>query len=412
MKHIKKTITVFLSCAICFQASQACYANSTNDVEKAPEMDSINLEQDFTLESGEKVSSKMIALNDEYSSIIDNLDESEYGGLYLDGDVLHIKPVESNSTKREINGLNEKKLSSSNNINIVIDDVAKYTYKELEEAKDKVFDAADDLEIVSAGISNKNNAIVIGAEDWNEEKKEAVIKTAGIENVIFETQEIQNSDSDNTKDTKYNLSSNYNAKATYDIYVGDDIENSSMSGATAHSTLGACAIIDGKEGYITSGHYNEIGDIFYSYSRRLGVVSKVNYGGSVDAAFIEKDSSSKYPLTDDLRLSNSLTRTGRLTTSGRPVLEGAVICWGFGSGYRVAIVEDTSYSWKINGTRFKNLIRTDLGSEPGDSGGPVVIYKGNDRYSLVGIWKGDDGYGHGIATRWDSIEDLWDAELY
>lgn len=73
----------------------------------------------------------------------------------------------------------KKKLSSSNNINIVIDDVAKYTYKELEEAKDKVFDAADDLEIVSAGISNKNNAIVIGAEEWNEERKEDVIKTAG-----------------------------------------------------------------------------------------------------------------------------------------------------------------------------------------------------------------------------------------
>lgn len=219
MKHIKKTISVFLSCAICFQASQACYASSTNDVEKVLEIDSINLEQDFTLESGEKVSSKMIALNDEYSSIIDNLDESEYGGLYLDGDVLHIKPVESNSTKREINGLNEKKLSSSNNINIVIDDVAKYTYKELEEAKDKVFNAADDLDIVSAGISNKNNAIVIGAEDWDEEKKEAVIKTSGIENVLFETQEIQNSGSDTTKDTKYNLNSTNKAKATYEIYV-------------------------------------------------------------------------------------------------------------------------------------------------------------------------------------------------
>lgn len=136
MSYKENDFCVFVLCnAICFQASQACYASSTNDVEKVPEIDSINLEQDFTLESGEKVSSKMIALNDEYSSIIDNLDESEYGSLYLDGDVLHIKPVESNSTKREINGLNEKKLSSSNNINIVIDDVAKYTYKELEEAK-------------------------------------------------------------------------------------------------------------------------------------------------------------------------------------------------------------------------------------------------------------------------------------
>lgn len=410
MKHIKKTITVFLSCAICFQASQACYANSTQNVEtQTDEIDCINSVQDLDLESMEAVTSKMIALNDEYSSVIDNLDESEYGGLYLDGDVLHIKPVESNNSKKEINEIEANMLRSSNNINLVIDDVAKYTYKELEEAKDKVFDAADDLEIVSAGISNKNNAIVIGAEEWDEEKKQLVIKTAGLDNIIFETREVESSTSDNASDVKFNVNSNYKATATNDIYVGDQIINYDNG---KFSTLGACAIIDGREGYISTGHNNELGDVFKLYGERLGVVTELKYGGSVDAAFIEKDSRSEYPLTDDLRLSNPPYRTGRLTSSTSLVLEGAVICWGFGSGYRIAIVEDTSYSFRINGTKFKNLIRMDLEGELGDSGGPIVTYKGNDKYSLVGIFKGSDGYGYGVATRWDSIEDLWDAELY
>lgn len=353
---------------------------------------------------GDAAEPKMTVLNDEWSSVIDDFEESEYGGAYLEGDVLHIKPIDSNNITKEINAVKQKRCEGKN-LNIVIDDVVEYTYKELEEAKDKVFDVADELDITSAGISNKNNAIVIGAEEWNQEKKQAVTKLAGIDNIIFETKEVKSSNFEDTRDL--NLDSNYKSRASSSIYVGDQIQNGNYS-----SCIGACATIGNREGYVSSGHNNEIGDVFYLNGRRLGVVTEVQYGGSVDAAFIEKDSRSEYSLTDDLRLAYNLSRTGTITSSRSPVIEGAVVCFGFGSGYRIAIVEDTSYSTRVNGTRFRNLIRFDIGGNAGDSGGPVVIPKSNDKYAIVGIWKGIDKYGDGIATRWDKIEDAFDVDLY
>lgn len=354
---------------------------------------------------GQAAESQIPISNDEWSSVLDSFDENEYGGAYLDGDILHIKPVEFNDIKAEMKQIQRNNVSNSQrNVKIVVDDVATYTYQELLDAKDKVFDLSDDLGIVTVGISNKNNSIVVGAEEWNEEKEQAVQEVAEIENIIFETKNIFDS----------NVESNYSATiqskkvlGVADIYIGDEID-----GDNGRCTLGACATIGNREGYVSCGHGKEIGDIFYLYGKRLGVVTEQHYGGSVDAAFIEKDSRSVYPLTDKLRLSSNLSRTGRITSSGEPVLEGAVVCYGTGSGYRIAIVEDTEYSTNINGTRFRNLIRFDIGGEAGDSGGPVVIPKSNNKYRLVGIWKGIDRYGDGIAIRWDKIEDEFGVELY
>ena len=63
---------------------------------------------------------------------------------------------------------------------------AVYTEAELEDAKAKLSEKREELDITSLSINIKENAVTAGSAFWNNEKKQRVIETAGISNIIFE----------------------------------------------------------------------------------------------------------------------------------------------------------------------------------------------------------------------------------
>lgn len=191
------------------------------------------------------------------------------------------------------------------------------------------------------------------------------------------------------------------------MYIGDQISDGSWN-----STLGGCIYIGSQEGYLTSGHNNKVGQNFYLNGQKLGVTSKVTYGGNLDTAFIKIDSTSKYGMTNKVRLSSNLSKQGTITSAGTPAVNGVTVIYGSGGGYRLAVITSTTYGYSINGIKFTNLIKFDTNGEDGDSGSAVLVPVSGDNYKLVGIWKGINGSGYGIATRWDKIASEWGASIY
>lgn len=122
-----------------------------------------------------------------------------------------------------------------------------------------------------------------------------------------------------------------------------------------------------------------------------------------------------YSLTREVRLDPNLKRTGRIISGDYAGIEGMVISYGSGSGYKLGRVKDDNFTVKnMGGKEFYNMMRLDIGGLPGDSGSPVLTTAGDpsdNKYNIVGIYKGiydDDG----IVTHWSNIVDRMDVRLY
>lgn len=333
---------------------------------------------------------------------ISEFDEETYGGVYYENGIFHFIPVE-NIKSNQLYDLTKKRSSSQ----IHIDNQVKYTLSDLKEASNNVFNMCDILDIVSTSVDIKNNSIVVGDKNnWTDEKKEKVRTIAQIDNIEYIVDDIEFSNGIKTPATDINIEQK--TSRTNEFYIGDFISDGDWN-----STLGGCIKIGNKQGYLTSGHNNYVGQKFYlNGSYYMGKTSKVTYSGNLDAAFIERDSSSLYGMTNKVRLSKDLSRTGTVTSAGTPEVAGLTFIYGSAGGLRYAVVETINYNYKINGTNFTNLIRFDVTGSDGDSGSPVLMSLGNDKYKLVGIWKGINGSGKGIATRWDKIASEWGATIY
>ncbi len=101
-------------------------------------------------------------------------------------EMYYIKPVkDSKLVKQKINTYSSR---SSDNAAIIVDEPVKYTIDELLEASDRVFALCDELGIGTVALREKENAILVGAKNLTEEKKNNVRKVAqiDIDNVLFE----------------------------------------------------------------------------------------------------------------------------------------------------------------------------------------------------------------------------------
>lgn len=121
-----------------------------------------------------------------------------------------------------------------------------------------------------------------------------------------------------------------------------------------------------------------------------------------------------YSLTREVRLDPNLKRTGRIISGDYAGIEGMVISYGSGSGYRVGHVKDDNLSVTMEDKDFYNMMRLDFAGVPGDSGSPVLSTAGDpsdNKYNIVGIYKGIYE-GDGIVTHWSNIVDRMDVRLY
>ncbi len=346
-------------------------------------------------------------IQDVWYDIIDKLSEEEYGGIYVEDNALHIKPVD---TKESVEIMQE--ISKSRNSDIVIDDTAEYSYSELKEAQNKISINREKLDIDSTEIRNMYNSVIVTAKEWNEDKKEMVKEVAGIDNIIFKVYNGDYCDSYPEMIEVDNI-----MPITYQTYYMGSLMNNVTAEGTPKSTLGVCVKSGNIEGFITCAHGNRKDDKITGVATDVfGKITKIQMGGKVDAAFVAKGTIGNIPLTNKILLNSNPVKTGTVSSAGG-VIENAVLRYGTTSGYSIAVVESTSWEGSWNGSKdpnnsYTDMIKLDIGTEGGDSGGPLFSMNSDGTYRIVGITKGTFNDGSGLATKWSNIANIFGVTIY
>lgn len=346
---------------------------------------------------------------DSWDQVINELDDNEHGGIYIDNGVLHIKPVENTPFVSTLS------LENAAENDIKIDPVATYSLEELKVAKKHISENRESLDVNSIATSNKYNSIIVTSPSWDNAKKEAVKSVAGIDNIIFKIRKNGNDTDYTPKESSVN-SENASVHSLIPYRVGEEMVNKNTG---SKQTIGGCVTSRSGSGFITTAHGNNLNNIMVGTGNdSFGTIKKIKMGGSVDAAFVKKESNNNIDLTDKVRLSSDPNKLGTISTAGAPAVEGAVIRFGSTTGYTIAVILANDWEGDWHGqldtdNYYTNMLHLDMGTEGGDSGGPCMTYlTSNSTYKLVALTKGTLDNGEGIATRWDSIQKEFGVSIY
>lgn len=301
-------------------------------------------------------------------------------------------------------------LQESNSI-IIIEKDAAYTITELENAIDKLWnaDSEGEINLLGAGIYGSKNSLFVEAKEWDEEMKETVFNTTGIdkEHIVFE---ISSGDCEDLASTDAIpgdvIKGEFGTKATLGCGVYYEIEGLSEDG-------------EGDYGFITAAHGYEEGEEMKIYGDILaGFIDFINLGpvngnryAYVDVAVIYKakdpDNNRRHPATYTMH-----TDGGKIIlNTGRAIEGDTVVLLGTKSVKLTGEVLASDYTIKWNSSNYpegngtyKHMIKTNMSSLEGDSGGPLLrLSSDKSYYTLLGILKGRQD-GQSVFTSWKCIE--------
>lgn len=350
--------------------------------------------------------------SDVWSVLSANLDEDDYGGMYIEDDVLHIKTKKEQKVQSlvsQVKGCVPTKLRSATQ-KIVYENDCVYTMSELDAACDKIWNAEKngEVDVVGVGTDEKLNGLIVEAPEWNNEKKQTISDVSGIdmEHLTFEISE-----------------GNFEDMALNDAMAGDKIHGDESG---AESSLG-CGVYyeieglsdegDGDYGWITSAHNYVDGEDIYLWSYYMGRIDFMNIGpvngnnyAYADVAVIYKNKKS------EVEYNMKVCGTDKLImNTGKAVQGEDVRMYGATSGHKDGEVISANYQCKWNGEgagTYRRMIKTDIETAKGDSGGPLVRTLDNGQYTLLGIVKGrESSDNQAIFTAWSSIESRLEFEF-
>ncbi|MCI9354095.1 MAG: hypothetical protein HFE58_04720 [Firmicutes bacterium] len=374
-----------------------------------------------------------------WEDVLDNLEEDEYAGAYVKDGQLHIKAKDSEELQTAMLEAVPQTRGASN---IVVEGKADYTLQELNEASNKSVEVWKELDLDFVAVDEEYNALIVGAYEWTEEKKQTFIEAVGIQNVIFQTvdpleeQQIEYV----TEENKEEIMENEDAQITKDgteIYVGRQILNKNIKdkkGNYAVSTIGACVVGNGsniRRGFVTTAHTNAYdknnkpiqsskGDAITGNFSGLNDIGKIydrviSASKGIDIAIIEANSGIKLNseiYTQDASNSTHNSR-GTLIGSRKPIK--GYYCYIF-PGYSTIknpyyeeielmissvnckkvfdeVVDDNGEEVFYNMLMFK--IVGSKRTQGGDSGSPIAMqYDNEGNYELIGIYKGASTTGY------------------
>ena len=357
----------------------------------------------------------------ELSSIINNYSDS-FGGLYFDQETntYHVIPYANAVNTYDLdNGMNKV---DDIDLDIVYDTPAKYSYKELQDASDELGteEVMSDLDITSVGVDVIGNGLFVGADEWTEDKKQAVRDATEIENITFEIfsgipaeENEENSNEAETLSTRINFAS----EARYGSYLFHSNGGS--------SSLGGMVSYDNDDDsllFITSAHGtsngNNISVELSTGPDTVGEIVDLKMGGSVDAALIEVENPYLQVLSYSVNLEGEAPEEFPvIMASGAPIVGKISRIYGRNSQVFVTIEDvDRNIYWNDTDNDdtgyYTNMIKmSPLGgqtTQSGDSGaGVIMLDYSNDGYisfgTVSGIYKGRSSDGALIASRWDSV---------
>lgn len=151
----------------------------------------------------------------------------------------------------------------------------------------------------------------------------------------------------------------------------------------------------------------------YVYGYSAGYVDFTNIGPVNENTYAYGDVAVIYRGTDPT--DDSYEATFTLNTSdgkiilntGRAIEGDEVVMFGQSSTKETGTVLNASYTvdWDGEGSgTYKYMIKTDINSKSGDSGGPLLRLSSNGSYTLLGILKGREDGEKAIFTSWKGIE--------
>lgn len=137
------------------------------------------------------------------------------------------------------------------------------------------------------------------------------------------------------------------------------------------------------KGIVTAGHGYKVGDNVEFEYVSVGVCTKSQQFGTVDAAFCEVTNSNYIP-------SNTIEFTSYVlsTSTASAAYNTSVTLAGAMSGIQVGRITSTSSSQTFNSIRNYDLVETDYKSTGGDSGGLIFITGSNGIRYTGGIHLG------------------------
>lgn len=317
---------------------------------------------------------KKIKINDEYPSY--------YGGMYIsdESNKLILQVVKENIPEKDTKDYQKYNqiLNFDNSIEVIY---VKNSFSQLQGIYEKINEYYKKFNYIvrNSNFSNyaghyidiENNVIVLNLLDDSNIEREI----ANFEEKIVKSSVIKFSNGSVGIDEK-------NLKAGAEISVPD-----------GKCSMGYRVKINGKNGYITAGHCFNAANV----NIETGTVKKRQYSGSVDAAFVQTNSS--YIPINELEYPDSSNTIKSLNNTMCPTLSvGQTIAHnGISTHYRTGKIKSLNYSNSFNGVLFTNLILANYDSDHGDSGGPVFIPSTTYGGVLVGIHKGSTSDGKVIV---------------
>lgn len=342
---------------------------------------------------------KLLELNLKQSEIAGQIEEiikeeeypSYFGGVYVSEDssyvVLQVVREQLPIEKSSKNYTTYSKIANMDS-NIKIEYV-KYSHKELNDINDKLVEyfsseKADLSNLVAHYVDTFNNVVVVELKDNNLKSIEKFKSTAFSDDVVKKTS-LKSDILIFTKGIEHE---------TEAMKPGQGI---TTKGVANNCTMGYRVKINGKQGYLTSGHcFDGNGE-----SSTGGTVKRWKRGGTVDAAFVE---TSWWTNTFNAP-SNSLMHTsGSITTLNNnlcPILSlnMAIAKSGNKTGYTVGQIKNLNYSGNYGGYYQTGLIATNYDSTGGDSGSPVFVPSNvNGGAPLAGLHIGTSSYGKAFVN--------------
>lgn len=373
-----RCLAIIFAIIFCFSASTATAAN--NDVASTPILTEYS--NDFYVTQAESINV--------YNDLLDNFnasrsatdktktDKQEYpdyfGGAYINHEngALVIK-TKNASVQSSLQSITNKKVNATAKVEWEQCDIS---YNEMKAIVNDLSEQLPELEEMGISIGMMYidvvaEKVVVGVRELSENKKTIISQLTDCDFINF---------------TDVN-------KITNTVAIGPGYPATDSNGIT--STIGFAATRLGVPGYVIAGHAGDVGDSFSSQGYTLGNIthSAYTYMTTADAAFVRKTNA-------NVSLSNIAKNNYVITSAEEGYLPQGTIVWKYGnrtqttSGYTIGtdaiyhIVDETEEY------RIFNCVVATYDAERGDSGGPVMVYTGNNEYKLYGIQSSIGNYIH------------------
>lgn len=339
--------------------------------------------------------------------VVSSLDKDWYGGVYYEGDTIHIIATDGNAAN--IQALLKTSRNAGTMDTIVVDSVINrrtsekvYSITELENAKQELLAISSELGIVAVGFNGKANALAIFLDDYDnvtDSQKDEIVATSAIKNILFRDAKVFGFIGADL-DEEHNSGDSKTAAEpkALTLYGGQMLSRSDG----VWSTLTTSAVYDwgGSNqmiGFMTCGHGWTVGASVYRSGTKVGTVRILNEGDDTDFAFVESSYNTHGYMTDGNRL------TGRRN----PTTGMSIKSYGASSGIKNGSVQDTDIDGEWQGIDFYDLFSTSISTALGDSGA-AYTYNNKD---LVGVLKGGlGGYSVSVGTKVLNIINGFDVQ--